>query len=343
MPSILSTARLERLPNFTLPFDFSKYTWTQVALVATPVFVILINTPSLIRSYRTFIEIGPGGLPHNPLGFLIQTTLSLIARTDTRAVPPPYYYIPSPYSSLDQPTNTGPSTTTTSSTTKKIIGPTVVAFYAPLGQTSFLFPLHPQEDNNEDNDNNNGTLPPRSGSRPDVPGLVVPQRQTTEKGGPELVRRMERFLVELAEANGGGGAAAAGSGGGDGGKGQEWALLEMKPSRLEGKRHQALFLRESAVRIPKFMGGVGGEIAHVHPEGSSHVTLSLVDAEEAVAKGWAERHRLSGVRKILPWSYIMVYAPRDDDEFVVWQRLVVAGCRFVSGGRTIEIPSKKVA
>jgi hypothetical protein len=38
--------------------------------------------------------------------------------------------------------------------------------------------------------------------------------------------------------------------------------------------------------VPEFMGMAKGEIAHVHPEGSSHVTLSLVDGEEAVRVGW---------------------------------------------------------
>jgi len=68
------------------------------------------------------------------------------------------------------------------------------------------------------------------------------------------------------------------------------------------------------------------------------MTLSLVDAEEAVVKGWAERHPLSGVRKMLPWSYVLVYAPRDDDEYDVWTRLAVAACRFVSGGKEIKVP-----
>jgi hypothetical protein len=40
---------------------------------------------------------------------------------------------------------------------------------------------------------------------------------------------------------------------------------------------------------------------------------------------------------MLPWSYIMVYAPRDDDEYEVWKRFVVAGCRFVSGGKQIAV------
>jgi hypothetical protein len=43
------------------------------------------------------------------------------------------------------------------------------------------------------------------------------------------------------------------------------------------------------------------------------------------------------VGNVLPWSYIMLYAPRDDEDFEVWTRLVVAGCRFVSGGRDIKM------
>lgn len=39
---------------------------------------------------------------------------------------------------------------------------------------------------------------------------------------------------------------------------------------------------------------------------------------------------------MLPWSYVMVYAPRDDHEYEVWKNLVVAGCRFVSGGGEIK-------
>jgi hypothetical protein len=48
----------------------------------------------------------------------------------------------------------------------------------------------------------------------------------------------------------------------------------------------------------------------------------------------AERHPLSGV--LMPWGYVMLYAPRDDDELEVWKRLVVAGCRFVSGGKELK-------
>jgi hypothetical protein len=45
------------------------------------------------------------------------------------------------------------------------------------------------------------------------------------------------------------------------------------------------------------------------------------------------------VGRLLPWGYVIVYAPRDDDEYAVWQRLVVAACRFVSGATEVTVPS----
>jgi hypothetical protein len=62
-----------------------------------------------------------------------------------------------------------------------------------------------------------------------------------------------------------------------------------------------------------------------------------VGAGVRLTYGRAERHPLSGVGRWLPWSYVMVYAPRDDEEYQIWTRLVVAGCRFVSGGKEIKL------
>jgi hypothetical protein len=67
-------------------------------------------------------------------------------------------------------------------------------------------------------------------------------------------------------------------------------VFEIRPSGLEGTGTDAVFLKaekgEGEVKVPAYMGIARGEIAHVHGEGSSHVTLSLVDAEEAVRQGW---------------------------------------------------------
>ncbi|KAL2175940.1 phospholipase/carboxylesterase, partial [Thermothelomyces heterothallicus CBS 202.75] len=189
-----------------------------------------------------------------------------------------------------------------------VVDEAVVRAYAPHGRTSFLPPSPP--------------LHPRNGPRPAVPAFVAPHRQTSMQGTPEMVGRMEAFLRRLV------GEQEEDQPGGGGGR-----LLEIKPSRLEGGRYPAIFVAEREGKMPPFMGIAKREIVHVHSEGSSHMILSLIDGEEAVAKGWGERHRLSGVNRVLPWGYTLLYAPQNDYEFEVWTRLVVAACRFVTGGK----------
>lgn len=160
-------------------------------------------------------------------------------------------------------------------------------------------------------------LPERRGGRPVVPGYVAPQRQTTQtqqQGGDGTRARMTAYLGDLAARNPG--------------------VLAVGPSGLEGAGTPALWL---AGEVPPYLRAVGGEVAHVHPEGSSHVTVSMADAAELVAKGWAERHRLSGVLGLMPWSYVIVYAPRDEAEFEIWRAVVAAGVRFVCAGSGREV------
>lgn len=163
-------------------------------------------------------------------------------------------------------------------------------------------------------------LPQRAGDRPHVPGYVAPQRQTTQRPAEQAVTRarMTAYLESLVARNQG--------------------VLVLRPSGLEGVGTPAVWLDTSpgAGPLPAWMRGLKGETAHVHHECSSHVTVSMADAEELVRKGWAERHRLSGV-VMLPWSYVMVYAPRDEDEFEVWRAVVRAGLRFVCAGAGREV------
>ncbi|CAN8101427.1 unnamed protein product [Discula destructiva] len=163
-------------------------------------------------------------------------------------------------------------------------------------------------------------IPERAGNRPTVPGYVAPQRQTTQQPADLEVmsKRMRAYLDSFVIANTG--------------------VLISKPSNLEGVGTPAVFLDVSsrAADMPGFMRGLKGETAHIHPECSSHVTLSMADAEEVVRKGWAERHRLSGVGP-MPWSYMLIYAPRDDEEFEVWKRIMKAGLTFVCTGAGREL------
>lgn len=166
-------------------------------------------------------------------------------------------------------------------------------------------------------------IPERAGDRPTVPGYVAPQRQTTQQPTDVevMTKRMRAFLDGLLIQNTG--------------------LLVTKPSKLEGVGTPAVFLDTTSsgtTELPRFMRGLKGELTHVHPECSSHITLSMADAEEVLRKGWAERHRLSGVGP-LPWSYMLIYAPRNDEEFGVWKIIVKAGLNFVctGAGRSVNL------
>ncbi len=126
------------------------------------------------------------------------------------------------------------------------------ARYGPAGQTLFTA---------------DAGLPAREGPRPTVPGYVAPQRQTTAPASSVTVVAMADYLDGLARANA--------------------HALTVRPSALEGVHADALWLAD-AMPVPAPMAATTrGEICHVHrSDGSSHMTLSLADADAAVAKGW---------------------------------------------------------
>lgn len=286
-----ATARLHLSNNVRrladmLPLPPSLRQNPRVATAALVLTALGLSVPALsyaAASYRGFLALGPGGIPHNVLGWAMQGLLQLVASWDTRD--------PSPFT---RPRNRAP--------------------LEPHGSKTYL---------------PGGPIPQRAGARPDVPGYVAPQRQMDQRpADPDAVRRrMTAFLEALAARNP--------------------AALRTRPSRLEGVGTPALWVGGcgpagegeeglSKEDLPPFMRGLGGETAHVHPECSSHVTLSMADAEEVVRKGWAERHRLSGLGP-LPWAYVLVYAPRDNAEFEVWADIMRAGVRYVCAGADKEV------
>ena len=60
------------------------------------------------------------------------------------------------------------------------------------------------------------------------------------------------------------------------------------------------------------------EFAHLHPQhdGSLHMTLPAEIVETVIVNGWAEFHPLAG-QYGLPGNIVMVYGPRDEQEFAV--------------------------
>lgn len=102
---------------------------------------------------------------------------------------------------------------------------------------------------------------------------------------------------------------------------------EWKTSCLE-KHGKALFIR-SSIPLSPLAGPTQGEICHIHgTDLSSHVTLSFPDAEEIIAKGWGERHRLSGTDWI-HLGYTMVYVPNSVEEVEAFRKIFQAGIDYM--------------
>ncbi|GAA5863506.1 hypothetical protein JCM8547_007268 [Rhodosporidiobolus lusitaniae] len=76
---------------------------------------------------------------------------------------------------------------------------------------------------------------------------------------------------------------------------------------------------------------------------SMHCILSLTDAAHVLAQGWGVRHPMSGYVAprglrwmqgrvpALPEGYVLVYAPRDEGELRVFERIARASVRFMVG------------
>lgn len=272
-------------------------------LLATGITAVAAPLLAYARScYQQWLALGKGGVPYNVLGWLAQSAMHLIARSDT-TLP-----VPRSFKRVDD----------------------VAALYGPAAGKSYLTL------------SSGSGLEPRKGGPPVVPGFVAPQRQISEVAAAATIERQNAFLAALARANP--------------------ALFELQTSKLEGPPHQALWLRPEQAQIQqekekgkkrgkgkgqsfyvRLGAGSGGEWTHVHGEGSTHVTLSPVDAAAAIETGWAQRHPLSGVggkRAMLPWGYVMVYAPRDEEgeeEWEVWRELVIAGARYAAEGAGVEV------
>lgn len=51
-----------------------------------------------------------------------------------------------------------------------------------------------------------------------------------------------------------------------------------------------------------------------------------------IERGWGERHPLSGT-PVIPKEYLLIYAPRDQEELDVVERVFVASIGYMTGHR----------
>ncbi|WP_219415842.1 luciferase domain-containing protein [Pseudonocardia nigra] len=146
---------------------------------------------------------------------------------------------------------------------------------------------------------------PRPAATPDAPHRQLDQQPLD----PEIVRRLGERMFAVAPG------------------------AHEEPSGISVPGARALVLDADTPTGPPEAFLVGREFAHVHPapDHSLHMTLPLELARRAVQQRWAEPH-VAVVAGLLPPTFVMVYAPRDERELHVVLALLAASHRFATGG-----------
>ncbi|GAC1593636.1 MAG: hypothetical protein NVS3B21_14850 [Acidimicrobiales bacterium] len=108
-----------------------------------------------------------------------------------------------------------------------------------------------------------------------------------------------------------------------------WLAVLGRPSDISVDGARALTLDDSTPGGPAEAFMVRREFCHAHAQGdfSFHATLPVPLATAAERAGWAEPHFLVHTGQAPP-TVVMLYAPRDDLEHDVVQRLVRASYEF---------------
>lgn len=151
------------------------------------------------------------------------------------------------------------------------------------------------------------SLPTRTGERPLVAG-IAPQRQQTQRSTGEMYARLVSQIRSYA---------------------QEPANMLLERTSCFEKNSSGLFTSSPITRT------CGGEICHAHPsDGSLHLTLHPADAKIMLQSGWGERHPLAKggwFRRFVPREFVLIYAPRTEQDLHVVMQIVAASVWWVSG------------
>ncbi len=150
-----------------------------------------------------------------------------------------------------------------------------------------------------------GQLPPRPGPPPEV-SWTIPQQQQSDNA-PEALQ--ERLFEEIRTLSG----------------------VDVGPSRISVPGARGFTLREGSQDQQAYLVPQVGEFAHLHPlyDGSLHLVLPAEAAADVSTKGWGRPHMWAGTR--LSPGFMMVYGPRDDDEFAIVLGIVRASHAYASG------------
>lgn len=109
--------------------------------------------------------------------------------------------------------------------------------------------------------------------------------------------------------------------------------VEDRPTVVSVPGARALWLGEGLALAHPDVIVAGREFAHIHPDGSLHVSLPPERARQALEAGWAEPHPVA--QRLGQEGLVMLYTPRSLEELDVVFQLLVDSYNFVTG-RTIE-------
>lgn len=156
-----------------------------------------------------------------------------------------------------------------------------------------------------------GGIRQRSGRPPRV-SAEIPQQQLDQNAPPELQERVFEHVAALPGVSTGASAIS-----------------------VHGARAFVLDQTEAASSPDSYIVRSVGEFAHLHPgyDGSLHVTLPQPYAADIIAKGWGVTHPLAGVR--LAPGMVLLYGPRDEQEFATVTAILAEAHAFASGTRAV--------
>ena len=155
-----------------------------------------------------------------------------------------------------------------------------------------------------------GALPRRAGGHSAIMSRTMPQRQIPEKIDPATRTRLLSMMGDIAS--------------------KHPELLEKKLSHTGGYSADGLYARADVPTLHPVANDkvIQREIAHAHPSDNSlHVWLSQPDARKVIEADCGQRFPLAAVDN----GFIMVYAPRDDVELELVEKIVKAGVGWVAG------------
>ncbi|EPQ60210.1 hypothetical protein GLOTRDRAFT_134934 [Gloeophyllum trabeum ATCC 11539] len=151
-------------------------------------------------------------------------------------------------------------------------------------------------------------IPARKGGRPQILPRPLPQRQKPEPIPPKTKARLLTLMNKMHS--------------------EYPELLVLRKSQTEGGSTDAIYVKPDLLNRSSDSSILKLEVAHAHPQDASlHLLLSPADAAEVIKAEWGERFPLSYV----PDGWIMVYAPRDDEELEIVEKIVRASVKYATG------------